>query len=236
MRLIIILHTVMLYFGSPDFTNFKILSASTVANSFTGIQHNHTVCAGFIVMEKEIWKTIPEFEGLYQISNHGRIKSLERQDTGEGYGKYYRPEKIKKPSIGTNGYYGISFFKAKKRYPKSVHRLVAELFVKNPDNKPCVNHLDGDKLNNYYKNLGWVSYSENMNHAFENNLIKNAVGGKSITSKKVKQLTITGELVKIHSSITEAANEVDITMGGIIGVCKKQKYRNTCKGFKWQYV
>ncbi len=93
----------------------------------------------------EIWKDIKDYESLYQISNHGRVKSLSRQITSHNKG-YTRKERIRKP-FDTKGYYSVTLHKNSKRKTFLVHRLVAQAFISNPENKPEVNHKDGDKKN-----------------------------------------------------------------------------------------
>lgn len=124
-------------------------------------------------MTEEIWKDIKDFEGIYQISNLGRIKRLAKRIYNEGLiGKKYfdSKERILKPSTISKGYKGITLTKDKKRYSKKVHRLVAETFIPNPENKPQVNHIDCNKENNRIDNLEWCTNSENQIHAFKNGL------------------------------------------------------------------
>lgn len=109
---------------------------------------------------EEVWKDIPEYEGLYQVSNFGRIKSLPRK-----YKKrYIKKENIKSPSKLPKGYLRIGLCKEGKIKYYAIHRLVAESFISNEDNKPCVNHKDCNPSNNKVDNLEWCSYLENNNY------------------------------------------------------------------------
>ena len=111
----------------------------------------------------EIWKDIEGFEGIYQISNQGRVKSLPKKKNNR-YSFFWTKEKILKPTIISGGYYSMGLVRDKKRTHKLVNRLVAEHFIPNPDNKRTVNHKDGDRTNNNDWNLEWSTYSEQELH------------------------------------------------------------------------
>lgn len=117
-------------------------------------------------MMNEIWKDVKGYEGLYQISNLGRIKSLKRQ-----VGFIERDEKILKPRL-IRSYLVAHLFKNNVAKNVLIHRMVAEMFIENPENKPCVNHIDGNKQNNKVENLEWVTHSENDLHAYKLGLRK----------------------------------------------------------------
>ena len=102
----------------------------------------------------EIWKDIKDYEGLYQISNLGNVKSL-------------KTNSILKPSRARK-YIGVNLYKNKVVKTRTIHRLVAEHFLSNPENKPCVNHLDEDVTNNNVENLQWCTYKENNNYGNHN--------------------------------------------------------------------
>lgn len=112
----------------------------------------------------EIWKDIKDFEGNYQVSNLGRIRSIR---TSQGT---YR-ERIKKTSISNAGYEQVNLFKNNESFTKMVHRLVAESFITNPLNKKTVNHINGIKTDNTSTNLEWNTHSENLIHASNTGLI-----------------------------------------------------------------
>ena len=117
---------------------------------------------------QEIWKDIQGYEGLYQISNLGRVKSLERIIiTNNGITKKIS-EKILKPYLKGNGYYNIVLRKDSKTKCYFVHRLVAKEFIPNPDNLPQVNHKDENKLNNNVDNLEWCTSKYNNNYGTHN--------------------------------------------------------------------
>jgi DNA-binding XRE family transcriptional regulator len=129
---------------------------------------------------KEVWMPIKDYENLYEISNLGRVKSLRRFVKNRDF--YVRVnEKILKP--GFNGkYYQVHLCKNGKSPLFEISRLVAESFIINPENKPEVNHEDGNKLNNFANNLEWNTNSENQLHAYKTGL-KSAKGSKNGRSK-----------------------------------------------------
>lgn len=125
-------------------------------------------------MSNEIFKDIEGYEGLYQVSNLGNIKSL-----------HCNKEKIMKPTIRSNNYqyYFVGLLKDGKRKYFAVHRLVAMMFIPNPNNYEQVDHLDGNKLNNNVKNLEWVTPKENTNRAWKKGLAKNTEHQRKIARK-----------------------------------------------------
>jgi hypothetical protein len=136
-------------------------------------------------MEK--WKPIKNFEGWYEVSNHGRVRSVTRDMTQKGNGgsefTYTREGKYLKPTLTNKGYLKVMLNIHSKKYQFSVHRIVAEHFVPNPYDKPQVNHRDTNKLNNYEWNLEWVTNAENMEHAIQNDLIKTTFGEQRSNAK-----------------------------------------------------
>ncbi len=104
----------------------------------------------------EIWKDIKNYEGIYQVSNYGNVKRL--------YGKGARYERIIKPNTTNKNYYFVVLCKNGIRNYCRVHRLVAETFIPNPDNLPCVNHKDENKQNNNVENLEWCTIKYNTNY------------------------------------------------------------------------
>lgn len=122
---------------------------------------------------QEIWKDVKDFDGLYQVNNLGVVRSLDRQVYHPGNKSYhYRQGKILSCRINNCGYISVRLCKGGKVYTRFPHRLMAEAFIPNPQNKGETNHRDGNKLNNTLENLEWVTHSENMIHAYEKDLVK----------------------------------------------------------------
>lgn len=118
----------------------------------------------------EIWKDINGYEGIYQVSSLGRVRSLDRALLGKNNVEYKVKGKIRKISCTGKGYQNIQLSKEGRSKMFSIHRLVAEAFLDNPENLPVVNHIDGNKSNNHIGNLEWVSYSDNINHSIATGL------------------------------------------------------------------
>ena len=187
-------------------------------------------------IKKEVWKDVEGYEGFYQISNLGRVKSLKQ--------KSFSREKIMKIIVNPKfGYAQLNFRVDNKIKCFKIHRLVAIAFIPNPENKPDVNHIDGNKLNNCVTNLEWCSKSENMIHAFKNGLCvfteeKKAlmlVGLRKKICKKVLQYDKLGNLIKEHDSVEEAAMHVGGNQSNVSNCCNKKSGYNTVKGFVFKY-
>lgn len=162
----------------------------------------------------EEWRPVVGYEGLYEVSNLGRIKSLKRVCFT---GKYYREinEKIMINHFGTNGYLSIVLSKNGKKSPKMIHRLVAEHFLENPYNLPEVNHIDENKSNNCVWNLEWCTREYNANYGTKSK----RVGEKQ--SKKVYLYNENDILVATFNSTVEAAKKLNMTQAAVSYDCLK---------------
>lgn len=165
---------------------------------------------------EEIWRDIKDYEGLYQISNLGRVR---------GVFNYRGKNHILKQNI-KNNYYQVGLRKSNSRRWRGVHRLVAETFIPNPDNLPCVNHKDENKLNNKSENLEWCTFS--YNNTYGNRIEK----VKKKTSKPIKQYDLDGNFIKEFHSISEASRETKINISNIV-FNLQGKYKQT-KGYVWE--
>lgn len=172
----------------------------------------------------EIWKNIEDFENKYMISNYGKVFSKSSN----------RVIKIYKSK---NGYYSVSLsIKKGKQKRFLIHRLVAKHFINNPQNKPQVNHIDGDKSNNHTDNLEWVTAKENVRHAYEIGLRDYSIiinnGLKK--SKKVYQLNIeNNKTIKIWESASKIKKELGFDVSAILRCCHLKK--DTFKGYRWRF-
>ena len=186
----------------------------------------------------EIWKDIKGFEGYYQVSNYGNIKSLTRFD-----GIRERKGQEIKQSLKYNGYLQVGLRKNSKRKFFSVHRLVAIHFLDNPENKPQVNHIDCNKQNNHFSNLEWTTSKENLTHARTNGLIempkgKNHVnygvyGEHSKSAKKVVRYNRNNGETKLYNAKILAKDDgFDVTS---ISKCCHKKLK-THKGYEWYFA
>lgn len=140
---------------------------------------------GDIMIEE--WKDIKGFEGFYQISNSGIVKSL-----GGWCGTAKRKEKIRSTSLTHDGYVKVRLIHQGKDKTMRVHRLVAEAFIPNPESKSTVNHKDGNKQNNVVENLEWVDRKEQMVHAYKMGLKTSRLGSENsnakLTDEQVKEI------------------------------------------------
>ena len=176
----------------------------------------------------EIWKTAVYdseiYEELYKVSNLGRILSLNYRNTGKS--------ELMTPFDSGDGYLKVQLWKNGKYKTCSVHRLVAETFLENPENLPEVNHIDEDKTNNRVDNLEWKSHRDNCNHGTRNQRAAKAkINGKK--SKKVLQFTLSGEFIREWPSIHECERN-GFNRGAVAACCHgKQK---THKGFLWMFA
>ena len=174
-------------------------------------------------MEKEIWKDIPGYEGIYQISNNGKIKSIPHViKANQNGGMRVTKEYVKTTYVGWHGYVWVSLCKNGKSKTYSIHRLVALTFIENPNKFPAVNHIDGNKENNCIENLEWCTIHENQMHASKNGLLPK--------SKKVMCM----ETGKIYQSGGEAERDTGICGRNIRSACSG-KYK-TAGGYHWKWV
>ena len=173
----------------------------------------------------EIWKPVRGYEGLYEVSNLGRVKSLSRIT-----GSIVRKDRIMAIGKGGNNNYQIvqlTIDGNRKTY--LIHRLVAEAFIQNPDNLPQVNHKDENPTNNCVDNLEWCTAKYNANFGSRNEKTAEKC------SKPVHQYTLDGEYIKTFKSVSEAAKAVGGNKTNISACCLGKKCFKTAYNFIWMY-
>lgn len=187
-----------------------------------------------------MWKCVKGFESKYEISNTGEVKTLERVVSRGGNRYQPLPEKILKKFKCTGGYFCVSLYDevSKKNVRVRVHRLVAETFLDNIENKLCVNHKDGNKINNNVSNLEWATYSENKEHSFrvlgEKHWAKGVKGKNNPYSKVVLQIDPqSGEVLKEFESTRQVHELTGYSQGNISAVCRGS--RRIANGYFWRY-
>lgn len=177
----------------------------------------------------EVWKDIEGYEGLYQVSNWGRVKRLEGLDSLG----HLRKERIFKSVKNHNGYLYVGLYKDGKCKQHFVHRLVAQAFIHNPDNLPYINHKNEIKDDNNADNLEWCSTAYNCNYGTRNQRIADTkINGKR--SKTVYQYTLDGDFVAEYPSVNEIQRQLGFAKTHISDCCLgryKQSY-----GFIWRYI
>ena len=160
----------------------------------------------------EIWRDIKGYEGLYQVSNCGRVRSS------------YKGGRILKPNLSFYGYWRVQLWRGGKGRSIYVHRLVAQAFIPNPDGKPQINHINGIKTDNRVENLEWCTNMENQLHASKTDL-KSTV--------KILQLDRNGNVIKEWPSMVQAAQSVGVSKESIFACCNGLS--KTSKNFIWRY-
>lgn len=199
---------------------------------------------------EEIWKDIKGFEGKYQISNFGNVKSLNYNNS-----KY---EKNLTPKINNKGYAWYLLCKNGKAYPMLAHRLVAIAFIENPNNLPEVNHKDENPLNCNVENLEWCTRSYNTNYYLNQDPKRKEKSAKRLRDKKtgenlspmtkkmpkkytkrVAQKDLKGNTVNVFKNLSEVREKTEYNMGSITTAClrkRKDGKSRTAYGFIWEFL
>lgn len=192
--------------------------------------------------DTEIWKDIEGYENKYQVSDQGRVRSLDRVlsvfRNGKCYNKIQKGDILKKQK-DTGGYNQVQLHDGdrKKVHTYSVYKLVAKAFIPNPENKPCVDHINTDRNDDRDCNLRWVTYKENS----ENQLtMEHHKGSHKVPHmqkrKPVVQYTKEGGFIKKWKCAEEAAATLGLSKSNIQSVAGHQPHFHTAGGYKWEYA
>lgn len=173
----------------------------------------------------EEWRDVIGYEGLYEVSNLGNVRSCEHFTNG-----HHLISRVLKQNLN-NRYMYVKLYKNHTKRSVRVHRIVAMAFIPNQDGKPQVNHIDGNRLNNSASNLEWCTQSENIRHAIDIGLQDPTIMIEA-SKKKVLQLSLEGDVIKEWDSLTAAANALGVQVSNISHCCSG-RIRQT-GGFKWR--
>lgn len=181
-------------------------------------------------MDKEIWKDIEGYEGLYQVSNYGRVKSFDQFINQKNNSKALRKGRILKQSKNKDGYLRLRLVKNKKGKTFFVHRLVAKTFISNPRKLNEVNHKDGNKENNNADNLEWCNRSENISHAYKLGLEQKYYGTDShralFTLEEINQIRLKYIPRSRKYGARALAREYGVNRTTIERILRKETYKN----------
>ena len=196
----------------------------------------------------EEWRDVVGYEGLYQVSNYGNIKSCDRYVNSRYGCKRFSKGIMLKKVLNSDGYHVVALCKDGKHREGKVHRLVAEAFIPNPENKPCIDHINTNRTDNVVENLRWVTPKENSN----NKITLQSIRGENAywfgkhqkeeakekiskrNSKRIYQCDLDGNVIRIYKSAVDASNELKCVPTAIRN-CLRGRCKS-CKGFTWKYV
>ena len=180
----------------------------------------------------ECWVDIPNYDGYYQVSNYGKVRSLDRVITEKTGKTQTLKGRILKPRINRGGYYYVGLRKNGSKATFAIHQLVAQAFLDNPENKPTVYHLNGIKTDNNVNNLEWATYSENLKHASKTGLRTSvsleAVGEKNYKRKLKPEQVIEIKRLLAEGNLThkEIANQFSVARSTITEIKSGRRWKH----------
>lgn len=177
-------------------------------------------------MSEENWRWVEGYEGLYMVSDKGQVMSVPKRAARSNGCKVSYEGKLLQPAKNKKGYLIVGLSRDGALSTKAVHRLVAEAFLQNNDNLPCVNHIDEDKSNNHAENLEWCSIEYNNNYGTRNERI-------SATASRAVQMILDGKVIAEYPSAKKAHEATGATPSHVNECCNGK--RKTANGFEWRY-
>lgn len=200
------------------------------------------------MQEIEIWKPIAGYEGLYEVSNTQKVRSVDRI-LNHPTGKCLVKSKIKELQLSNKGYYCLSLYKEGRGKVHLLHRLIAKAFIPNPKNLPEIDHINGNRLDNRIENLRWTTRKGNMNNPVtkermskyyldedwvDNRMQKRIANKRKTAPKKVYQYTLDGVFLKEYGTTIQAEKETGIKKELITASCRERGRRQAI-GYLWSY-
>lgn len=186
-------------------------------------------------LEGEEWKPVPDYEGMYEVSNYGRVYSILRfVDNGRGSLRK-TGGRVLRIAVAKHGYSIVQVNRDSIPQTVRVHIVVAKAFIPNPNNYPMINHKDEVKTNNVFSNLEWCDAKYNNNYGTIR--LRNSLKQKNNinSSRPVLQYTRDNQFVKEYPSAAEASRQTGLRQANICGVCRRVKNMFTIGGYKWKY-
>lgn len=181
----------------------------------------------------ETWKDIAGYEGLYQVSNNGRVRSVNRMINGNMGCSWLRKGQILSPYIDRFGYEKVTLCDSQSSVHKLVHRLVAQAFIPNPCNYSQINHKDEDKCNNNIDNLEWCSPKYNSNYGSRKDRLSKRLKQVKV-GKPIAQYSLNGDFIRTYKNAEEAASVNNFWRTNISACCCGSK--KTAHGYMWKFI